>query len=192
MTPNGKDTHAEESAALLAAGALPPHEAAEAEALPGAWAFSAVAAMLADAFPSVDPPPAVKDKILSQVAQRTESRSSDRAAAATLPEIFFQFAGDAEFVRTAYPQLFIRLLHVDHLRGQFSAFIRLEPGGRFPEHSHDGPEECLVLEGELLVGGVRMKAGDFQRVESGSKHVEQHSPSGALLFLTAPLGLLSL
>jgi anti-sigma factor ChrR (cupin superfamily) len=190
MSPNGKDSHAEELAALLAAGALLAQEAAEAEAQAGAGAFTAVAAMLAETFPASDPPPALKDRLLALISQTVESRSSDRAAAAALPKFTFRFVEDGGFAATPYPRLWAKVLHVDEARKQFSALIRLGPGGSYPAHSHDGPEECLVLEGELLVGGVRMKPGDFQRAEPGSEHVEQHSPGGALLFITAPISLL--
>ena len=47
-----------------------------------------------------------------------------------------------------------------------------------------------MLEGSLWVGGVHMKAGDYQRVEAGVDHVEQWSDTGALAFITAPLELL--
>jgi uncharacterized protein HemY len=48
-----------------------------------------------------------------------------------------------------------------------------------------------VLEGELLVGGVRMKAGDYQRAEPGTAHADQWSDTGALLYITGPISLLT-
>lgn len=68
--------------------------------------------------------------------------------------------------------------------------MRLDPGAVYPAHEHDGPEECVVIAGELTVGGVRMRKGDYQRAEPGSEHVEQRSEAGALVFLTAPLSLM--
>jgi anti-sigma factor ChrR (cupin superfamily) len=65
------------------------------------------------------------------------------------------------------------------------------PGATYPAHPHSGPEECLVLEGDLTAFGVRMTAGDYQRVEPGTEHAEQRSETGALLYLTAPLSMLS-
>lgn len=138
--------------------------------------FTALAAMV----PPVAPPPGVKERLLAQIN-----------AAAAPPGPRFQFADPAGFKPTRHPGMSIRVLNVDRPRRQFTALIRLEPGGQYPSHPHDGPEECVVLEGELLVGGVRMRAGDYQRAEPGSAHADQWSDTGALLFVTGPLSLMA-
>lgn len=137
--------------------------------------FGELFVALAAVVPPVAPPPGVKATLFARIDP---------------PGPRFQFAGDGAFVPTPYPGMSIRVLNVDRPRRQFTALIRLEPGGRYPSHPHDGPEECVVLEGELLVGGVRMKAGDYQRAEPGSAHADQWSDTGALLFVTGPLSLM--
>ncbi len=74
---------------------------------------------------------------------------------------------------------------------QLTCLKRLEPGAVYPSHPHDGPEECLVLDGEIIVGDVRMRKGDYQRAEPNSQHIEQRSETGALIYLSAPMSLLS-
>ena len=183
MTPNGRDDRSDE-AALFAAGAMSADEAAaferrlaagsvELAALAG---FVPVVALLAGAIEPVAPPPQVKEKLLARLPPAG---------------IHFRFAGDGAFTPTRHPGVSVKLLHVDRDRRQFTVLMKLDPGAVYPSHAHDGPEECVVLEGEILVGGVRMRKGDYQRAEPGSAHVEQRSETGALLFVTAPVSLLS-
>ena len=139
--------------------------------------FGGVVAVLAAAIPPIDPPAGVKAALFARLAPP--------------PDIRFRFATDGAFAPTPFPGMTIRLLNIDRERRQFSAMIRLEAGATYPSHAHDGPEECVVLEGELLVGNVRMKAGDYQRAEPGTAHADQWSDTGALLFVTGPTSLLA-
>jgi quercetin dioxygenase-like cupin family protein len=188
MTANGPDDRPHERAALFAAGALPPDEAgpSEAELLAEAGEFGPAVAGLAGAIPPVEPPPEVKARLLARLGP-----PDDPGAAAGPAGVSFRFAAAGGFAPSPFPGLWVRILHIDRPRRQFTAVLRLDPGASYPAHPHDGPEECLVLEGELLVGGVRMRAGDYQRAEPGSEHAEQRTATGALLFVTAPLSLLS-
>lgn len=137
-----------------------------------------IVARLSAVIPPVAPPPRVKDALMARIAPAPTSG------------LRFRFASDGEFRPSPFPGMTIRMLNLDRERRQFSAMIRLEPGAKYPSHAHDGPEECVVLEGELLVGGVRMKAGDYQRAESGTEHADQWSDTGALLYVTGPASLL--
>jgi len=66
--------------------------------------------------------------------------------------------------------------------------VRMAPGTSYPRHVHAGPEECFVLEGDLAVGdGLRLVAGDYQRMESGSRHPDQSTEGGCLLLLISSL-----
>jgi quercetin dioxygenase-like cupin family protein len=185
----------DEMAALYLAGALPDAERDAFEArLDAGWPegeealrqLSDAVRELAAGAPPTDPPPAVRDALLAAV---DDPRAADRAAAARLAGIVFRFAEDGGFVRGSAPGAWVRMLHLDRRRRQFTCLVRLEPGASYPAHAHDGPEECFVLEGDVSVGGVRMRAGDYQRVEPGTDHGEQRSEGGALLYITAPLSL---
>lgn len=184
MTDRDKSDWIDEQAALYLAGALPEaeHIAFEAQLAAG-WpegeralhnmtpAFQAIAADVV----SVPPPAKLKADLLAQLAG---------------PRCEFAFADEGAFMPTPYPGVTMRMLHLDKARRQFSAFMKLEPGAQFPTHHHDGPEECVVLQGELIVGRVRMRAGDYQRADADSEHDVQWSETGALAFVTAPLSML--
>ncbi len=184
MTDGDKTDWIDEQVALYLAGALPETEHAEFEAqLAAGWREGertlqnltpALRAILEEA-PHVVPPPNLKADLLAQLAG---------------PRCEFAFADEGAFVPTPYPGVTMRMLHLDKARRQFSAFLKLAPGAQFPTHHHDGPEECVVLQGELIVGRVRMRPGDYQRADADSEHDVQWSETGALAFVTAPLSML--
>lgn len=64
-----------------------------------------------------------------------------------------------------------------------SRFIRLEPGSRVVGHTHDGDEECMMLNGDAYFGDVLVQAGEFHLAPAGSVHDEVSSDHGALLFV---------
>jgi hypothetical protein len=72
--------------------------------------------------------------------------------------------------------------------GGRSFLLRLDPGAVLPTHAHDSDEECLVLEGEVQIAGLRMGPGDYQLACSGSSHAQIASPTGALLFIRSHAG----
>ncbi len=79
----------------------------------------------------------------------------------------------------------VKVLHDDGTT--LSWLLRLLPGGRLPEHDHaDGKEECMVLEGTLMINGQQFVGGDYQIAHPGSVHYEVASSEGALVFLKSP------
>ena len=65
--------------------------------------------------------------------------------------------------------------------------LRLAPGSRLPAHSHKIAEDCIVLEGELTIGDLRLGAGDYHMAPAGMPHGETVSPGGALIYLRGEL-----
>lgn len=61
--------------------------------------------------------------------------------------------------------------------------LRMHPGATLPAHDHDVDEECLVIEGEVLVDGLSMSKGTFQVAPRGVDHCEITTVSGALLYI---------
>jgi anti-sigma factor ChrR (cupin superfamily) len=76
-----------------------------------------------------------------------------------------------------------KLLFVDEERHYNTALVRVEAGTRYPSHRHADVEELMVLEGDLNVHGVSMRAGDYCRAEPDTVHQETFSESGCLLLL---------
>jgi quercetin dioxygenase-like cupin family protein len=95
--------------------------------------------------------------------------------------------GASAFEPTAIPGITTRRLAVDRPARRVSMLVRMEPGTRYPSHRHGGAEECYVIAGDLRVGDVNMRAGDFQRAEAGSVHPVQSTDGGCLLLITSSL-----
>lgn len=102
-------------------------------------------------------------------------------------ELFTLRADQGGWEDTGVEGVFIRRLFVDKTRNEMTAMIRMEPGASYPRHIHDGPEQCLVLKGDLHVGDLVMHEGDYQRASAGSPHVEQRTEFGCLLLITSSL-----
>jgi anti-sigma factor ChrR (cupin superfamily) len=173
-----------ERAAQYAAGSMTAHEldaweealaeGASPESICTAEFESSLLA-LTEYFEPVTPPPHIRAALLEAIAP---------------PKGFeFRFAGDGDFLPTPLPGISLRMLSRDSEHKRITCLLRLEPGAKLPEHRHSGVEECLVLTGTIFVGRSRMKAGDYQRAEANSEHVEQWTDTGALLYLSAPMDL---
>ena len=87
--------------------------------------------------------------------------------------------------RTLAPGVTIKLLRGDAAAGNMTAFIRMEPGSSLESHSHAQDEECLIISGEIFIGGHRLAAGDMHVAGAGTGHEAITSPRGALMLVRA-------
>jgi anti-sigma factor ChrR (cupin superfamily) len=75
----------------------------------------------------------------------------------------------------------IKVLH--EAAGVMSYLLRLQAGARLPAHRHPIDEECVVLEGEVQIGELRIAAGGFHLGRQDRLHDQLRSDAGALIFL---------
>ena len=80
------------------------------------------------------------------------------------------------------PGLQLKVLHREP-GGPMSYLVRMAPGSQLPPHRHPVDEECVVLEGELQIGALRVCAGDFHLGRKDLPHTAVLSAEGALIFL---------
>jgi anti-sigma factor ChrR (cupin superfamily) len=66
--------------------------------------------------------------------------------------------------------------------GRATSVVRFDPGARFPEHTHPGGEEILVLEGVFVDDEGSYPAGSYMLNPPGSHHAPA-SPTGCVLFV---------
>ena len=71
------------------------------------------------------------------------------------------------------PGIFCKLMATDSTKGRVSMLVRLEPGVKYPPHTHAGVEELFLLDGELWIDDRQLYPGDCNRAEplSGDKRV---------------------
>ncbi len=191
-----------ELAALYASGAMPDDEAVAFErhlqegcrdCAAALMELDSVVAGLAARMPPIEPPAHIRQQLIDRAAQAEAAPAgpqvwrewqSDQPAAA---ELFVRRGAEAEWAPTGVDGVSIRRLFVDRQRDQFTAMVRMMPGSSYPRHIHNGPEECLVLEGDLHVGDDILHAGDYQRAPAGSRHGIQSTEGGCLLLIVSSL-----
>ena len=76
-----------------------------------------------------------------------------------------------------------KTLFIDHDARTETYLLRLAPGATLPTHSHDRVEECLVVEGDVAHGDLRLTAGDYHVVGPGQVHNDVRSQNGAVLYI---------
>ncbi len=192
-----------ELAALHSVGALTDAEltAFEAHLATGCMAcagevaaFGPVVAELTTAAPRGTPSAKVREVLLERVSAPAPSQSplrshvlAEPSAGAVPVEQVLHSPADGPWQDTAVSGVRLRILAVDRARNHFTALVRMAPGSSYPRHVHTGPEECLVLEGDLYVGDEIMHAGDYQHAPVGSAHALQRTEKGCLLYISSSL-----
>ena len=81
------------------------------------------------------------------------------------------------------PGLWYQLLSKDADTQRVTMVVRLEPGIKYPPHSHAGLEELYLLEGELWIDNRKLRPGDYNRAEAGTGDERVWSEGGCTCLL---------
>lgn len=81
----------------------------------------------------------------------------------------------------------MKLLRIDHEAGNQTALVRFAAGSALGQHAHVQEEECLVLEGEIMIGSHVLRAGDVHIAAPGTQHAAISSVPGALLLVRSDI-----
>ncbi len=134
----------------------------------------------------VRPPQELRGRLLERAA------SLQPHAVAVRPGVLFEQGGllvsrsaEMAWQPGGVAGLSSKLLFVDQERGYNTLLVRMEPGTRYPRHRHVGVEELYLLDGDLIVEGQTMRAGDYCRAEPASIHGESRTETGCLFVLRA-------
>lgn len=68
-----------------------------------------------------------------------------------------------------------------------SMLVRFAAGASVADHRHGLDEDCLVLEGEMFLGDILLRAGDYQLAPAGGGHFGECSDAGVLFFFHGAL-----
>jgi len=183
-----KDSEAlRDRAALYALGQLPAEEARAFEARLAAGdeayraeiaAFRAVVDDLAYAARPEAPPPGLRARLLERIV-------ADEPPVIERDGLRFVRSGQFEWEPGVAAGIEVKRLFEDAGTGRVTMLVRLAPGAAYPSHRHADVEELYLLEGQVFVSGVLMRAGDYCRAEADSVHERIHTPSGCLFIATA-------
>ena len=128
---------------------------------------------------AVAPRPSLRRRVLERVAD-------DRMAGGRLGldggAMQFARVADIPWEQGAIPGVEYKLLYNDPDRSYSAKLVRLAPGTVYPSHRHVRVEELFVIEGDALISGVSMRAGDYCRAEPGTVHTDISTRNGVLFF----------
>ncbi len=159
------------------------------------------AAQLIRAVPPIPPPPALWNRVLDRIRAPLSAAAPTEVLAEHPTQVWKDWnvpAGmgpdgmlfapsSGDFEPTGIEGIEVRRLAVDPKRDRVTMLVRMAAGTRYPAHRHGGPEECFVLQGDIRVGDLHMRAGDFQRAEHGSVHGVQSTDEGCLLLIVSSM-----
>jgi anti-sigma factor ChrR (cupin superfamily) len=121
----------------------------------------------------VAPPKRLWDKIAARIDKPTAIPGTHTVRA------------DEGALASIAPGVSQKTLFVDAERGERTFLLRMAPGSRVDAHDHDLDEECFVLEGKMVIGGVEFDAGDYHLAPKHTRHREITAPIGALILIRA-------
>jgi anti-sigma factor ChrR (cupin superfamily) len=190
----------QELASLYALGSLNQHEARAfeehlddgcGECKDELQGFELVVGILGSSEAEAEPPPRVRERLRSFLAQELRSKPGADSVRSRFAE-----SGDLLTIRAdegAWDEIsedvFVKNLFVDQARGTVTTLVRMKAGAEIPRHRHYAAEECLVLEGDVFAGGQRLYAGDYHCAMGGSTHETLSTSGGALLLIVGPPSL---
>jgi len=102
----------------------------------------------------------------------------------TLPNgIEAVYKGDGNW-RPVNDKVDVKSLFIDKEQGSESYLLRFQPEGTIDQHHHgDWNDECIVMEGTVVVGETQFGPGDFHVATRGAVHPRLYSPTGGVLFV---------
>jgi len=120
------------------------------------------------------------DTVQPEVAARIKRRLFQRIA--QTGGHIVAIPSDSPTWKPFLPGVSIKVLHKH--AGMMSYLLRMEPGSTLPAHRHPHEEECVVLEGSIHLGELRLSAGGYLLVHEGALHGELVAEDeGATLYL---------
>lgn len=147
---------------------------------------------LADSCGAIEPTERLRASVLRVVEPMTTAPADEQQrwrgwVSDESSELFTLRADEGHWEPTGVDGVEVRRLFVDQQSNRMTGMFRMAPGTSYPSHVHDGAEECFVLHGDLHVGQVVLRAGDYQRAPAESHHVVQWTEGGCVLLVTSSL-----
>ncbi len=81
------------------------------------------------------------------------------------------------------PRIKMKVLRREADGSSMSYLLKLEPGAYLVPHKHAIDEECVVLEGEVMIGSELVGPGSYHLAPRGMVHQPIRSEHGAILFI---------
>jgi putative transcriptional regulator len=138
--------------------------------------FSSVVGELGYAAAPQTPSPEVRARVLGRIGAEGLTKEHPKL---TKENQAFASAAWLEWT-PLFPGVEVKLLSLDKERGYATTLVKMAPGATIPPHRHAEPEDSYVLEGEVVVSGVRLRPGDHCRANPGSVHPVSTTMTGCM------------
>lgn len=182
MSDQAKSNERDQQAAHYVLGTLPPETRAAFEAeLAGDEDLQAAVGFWQDHFQALAdriPPVAPSDAVLVGVEAAIDGDPQ--------PGSLTIRSDEGDWLQL-FEGVFKKTLLIDEQEHMESYLLRIAPGAACPSHSHTKTEECLVMEGEMIIGEARFRAGDYHAAPAKIPHLPIRSETGVLLFVRSEL-----
>jgi len=156
-------------------------------------ALDSVCASLAGAVDPVTPSKLARIAILARATESLGELSPQQAegvaklVAAVDESLAEVLQAAREWEPTTVKGTYLQRLDLEADDRRLRALVRMEPGVRFPAHTHDEAEQCVVLYGDLSFGDLRLTAGEYRYWKPGEPQPVQTTEQGCLLLVSSPL-----
>jgi quercetin dioxygenase-like cupin family protein len=104
-----------------------------------------------------------------------------------LPGTVTMRAGAGDWIDVS-PGLKIKMMNRIEALNRETFMAWLQPGAEYVDHDHDQDEEIYMIEGDLIIGEVVLKAGDFHVARAGRHHPVHRTKTGCLCIISQASG----
>ena len=100
------------------------------------------------------------------------------------PGVHVLRGGHGRWIETGHPGVTTKILHLEKETRMATSLLRFDPGAKYPPHHHTQLEQCLVISGDVRLGGkVHIFAGDYEKALPGTDHEFLTSDTGCELLI---------
>lgn len=92
-------------------------------------------------------------------------------------------AGAGDWIEVS-PGLKIKIMNRIEAINRQTFMAWLQPGAEYSDHDHDQDEEIYMIEGDLIIGELVLKAGDFHAARAGRHHPVHRTTAGCLCLIS--------
>lgn len=85
------------------------------------------------------------------------------------------------------PQQGVAMLSLCSSDDVVSMLVRMQAGAKGADHCHALDEDCMVLRGDMYLGDILLRGGDYQLAPAGGSHFDITSDDGALFYFHGAL-----
>jgi quercetin dioxygenase-like cupin family protein len=105
------------------------------------------------------------------------------ASGIELPGTMTIRAGTGDWIDVA-PGLKIKVMSRIEAINRQTFMAWLQPGGQYADHDHDQDEEIYMIEGDLIIGDIVLRPGDFHIARAGRHHPVHRTTTGCLCLIS--------